>query len=81
MIQKFEDFLNEAKKMTDEEKDDLFNDMLNDIKKEFLKDPLTVVKAFGHSAEDLFNGQFVCSKALDYADEKKIKSVYKKIKK
>ena len=81
MIQKFEDFLNEAKKMTEEEKDDLFNMMLSEIEKEFKTDPLKVTKAFGSTADDLFNGQFVCSKALDFADVKKIEKIYKKIKK
>lgn len=82
MIQKFSEFLNEGKKLTENDKlIDNFNNMLEEIENEFLKDPLKVTKAFGKSAKDLFSGNFICETELDLADQNKIKLVYKKIKK
>lgn len=84
MIHKFDKFVNEAKKATKDtdkyDDNDKFNDMLFDIEEEFKKDPLKVTKAFNRSAQDLFDGEFICSKELDYADEDMIKKVYNNLK-
>lgn len=81
-IEKFNEAKKAKKEMSDAEIDKLndeFNDMLHAIEKHFMSHPDLVTKAFGHSMKDLFSGKFVCSKALDYADEAKIKKVFKKL--
>lgn len=81
---KFKKWLKEEMKKEDEAADkenDKFNDQLNFITTLFKKDPLSVVKAFGCSEDDLAEGKFRLNKQLDFSEPDQIEKVYKKLQK